>query len=63
MRSKRDRRSYGRWQGSVLRKVRTKEKAKNGSVRVPDGCDFLGDVERVGKDERSMESERMNEGR
>jgi len=37
-----------------LGKVRTKEKAKNGSVRVPDGGDFLSDVERAGKNERSL---------
>jgi hypothetical protein len=39
-------------------KVRAEERAKNGSMRMPDGGDFPSGVERVGK-KRSVESRRM----
>lgn len=43
-----------------LRKVRAEERAKNGSIRMPDGGDFLSGVERVGKKEKEC-GKRENE--
>ena len=44
-RSKRDRRYYGQMVGKCeLRGVRTKERAKGRSVRVPGSSDYLSDV-------------------
>ena len=55
--------------GQVIRrykpgKARAEERVKNGSMRMPDGGDFVSGVERVWvRKKMSMESERMNERR
>jgi len=60
-RSMRDRRDYGQMVGQCeLRKVRIKERAKNGSIRVAGSGDDLTGVMRAGKNEN--ECGRANAG-